>query len=208
MSFRSLPRADMIQNLDLMARWLSAHSYETRYKPVPIHEHLVYDGKIYPIASTRSLVRSVEQLHGTTTTQSSPQPTRRVESSQHKEFRDPVLNAVLSLAYETASQGYGVLVFAGSRNGCESDARWLSRIMPPPEALDPSLLDKRMDLLSELRSLSTGVDPILEETVQSGVAFHRKSFLLYSYWRACVNTSSRCMSSETSSATSDSSASC
>lgn len=163
-----------IQNLSLMATWLGAHSYETRYKPVPIHEHLVYDGKVYPIASTRSLVRSAEQLNGATATQSGPTPTRRIDPSAHKEFKDPVLNSVLSLAYETASQGYGVLVFAGSRNGCESDARWLSRIMPAPEALNPVLLDKRTDLLSELRSLSTGVDPVLEETVLSGVAFHRR----------------------------------
>lgn len=162
------------QNLSLMAKWLGAHSYETRYKPVPIHEHLVYDGNVYPIVSTRSLLRSAEQLQGAGASQATPSPARRVESSQHKEFRDPVLNAVLSLAYETASQGYGVLVFAGSRNGCESDARWLSRIMPLAEELDPLLLDKRMDLLSELRSLSTGVDPVLEETVLSGVAFHRK----------------------------------
>lgn len=157
-----------------MASWLAAHSYETRYKPVPIHEHLVYDGKVFPVASTRSLVRSAEQLHGTTASQSSPAPSRKIDLSEHKEFRDPVLNAVLALAYETAIRGYGVLVFAGSRNGCESDARWLSRIMPSPEMLDPLLLDRRMDLLSELRSLNTGVDPVLEETVLSGVAFHRE----------------------------------
>lgn len=80
---------------------------------------------------------------------------------------------MLALAYETASSGYGVLVFAGSRSSCESDARWISKVMPRPETLDPFLVDKRMDLLSELRSLTTGVDPVLEETVLYGVAFHR-----------------------------------
>lgn len=71
--------------------------------------------------------------------------------------------------------GYGALVFAGSRGICESDARLISRVMPQPHEVDSKTMDKRMDLLSELRSLSTGADPVLEETVLSGVAFHRKS---------------------------------
>lgn len=102
-------------------------------------------------------------------------PTRQIEESSHKEFRDPVLNAVVSLAHETALMGYGALVFAGSRGICESDARLISRVMPQPHEVDSKTMDKRMDLLSELRSLSTGADPVLEETVLSGVAFHRKS---------------------------------
>lgn len=69
--------------------------------------------------------------------------------------------------------GYGSLVFAGSRGICESDARLISRVMPQPHELDSGTLDRRMDLLSELRSLSTGADPVLEETVLYGVAFHR-----------------------------------
>lgn len=59
---------------------------------------------------------------------------------------------------------------------CESDARLISRVMPQPHEIDPHLLDKRMDLLHDLRNLSTGIDAVLEETVLLGVAFHRMSY--------------------------------
>ena len=95
-----------------------------------------------------------------------------IEPSQHKEFQDPVLNAVIALASETARSGYGALVFCGSRHGCEFDARLISRVLPAVHELDPVTYEKRLDLVGELRSLSTGLDPTLGETVPAGVAFH------------------------------------
>ncbi|KZL86626.1 dna polymerase theta subunit [Colletotrichum incanum] len=169
-----------MSNINLLAKWLGAHSYETRYRPVPIEEHLVYEGNIYPAATTSELLKTVSHLKtGTQPTHQASRAIRRVEPSSHKEFQDPVLNAVVSLASETARAGYGALVFASSRYGCESDARWIARVMPTQDELDPTLLEKRIDLLAELRSLGTGLDPVLEETVPLGVAFHRKS--------SCVN---------------------
>ncbi|KAM5357795.1 hypothetical protein ACJZ2D_015900 [Fusarium nematophilum] len=162
-----------LPNMDLMAQWLDGHCYETRYRPVPIEEHLVYDRNVYPAGSTSSLIKTAAQLNGKpTSTQGLSRPTRRIELSTHKELRDPVLNAVVTLAYETAASGFGALVFAGSRGMCESDARWISRAMPSPHELDPELVEKRLDLLGDLRSLNTGIDPVLEETVLYGVAFH------------------------------------
>ncbi|RGP62065.1 DNA polymerase theta subunit [Fusarium sporotrichioides] len=164
-----------LPNMDMMAKWLNGHCYETRYRPVPIEEHLVYDGNIYPAGSTSSLIKTAAQLNSRTTqTQAQTKPIRRIEPSTHKELRDPVLNAVVTLACETAVAGFGALVFAGSRGMCESDARWISRAMPAPHELRIDVVDRRMDLLGELRSLSTGLDPVLEETVLYGVAFHRK----------------------------------
>lgn len=159
--------------MDLMAQWLNGHCYETRYRPVPIEEHLVYNGNVYDAGSTRSLIKTANQLHKSTPAQGQVNPTRRIEPSTHKEFRDPVLNSVVTLAHETAAAGFGALVFAGSRDVCEADARWISRVMPQPQELDIALVDKRMELLGELRSLNTGMDPVLEETVPFGVAFHR-----------------------------------
>ncbi|KAF5671355.1 DNA polymerase theta subunit [Fusarium circinatum] len=165
-----------LPNMDMMARWLDGHCYETRYRPVPIEEHLVYDGNIYPAGSTSSLIKTAAQLNSRSTqTQAPMRPIRRIEPSTHKELRDPVLNAVVTLAHETAVAGYGALVFAGSRGMCESDARWISRAMPQPYELKADVVDSRMDLLGELRSLPTGVDPVLEETVLYGVAFHHVS---------------------------------
>lgn len=140
---------------------------------MPIEEHLVYEGNIYPAATTSELLKTAHELK--THQLENTMAIRRIESSDHKELKDPVLNAVVSLASETARSGYGVLVFASSRPGCESDARWIARVMPASHELDPALVDKRIDLLAELRSLGTGIDPVLEETVPAGVAFHRKS---------------------------------
>lgn len=168
-------RTQLLKNMDLMARWIDGHSYETRYRPVPIHEHLVYEGKVYQAGSTGNLTKTATQLNSQMPAQNQAVPVKYIEASEHKEFRDPVLNAVVALAHETASTGFGALVFAGSRGMCESDARWISRVMPPPHDIRPAVLDRRMDFLSELRSLSTGIDPVLEETVLFGVAFHRES---------------------------------
>ncbi|OTA03265.1 DEAD/DEAH box helicase [Trichoderma parareesei] len=162
-----------LPNANLVAQWLNAHSYETRYRPIPIEEHLVCEGNVYHIGTNGATAQkqiTIEEI-----SQGQVVPTRQIGASDHKEFRDPVLNAVVSLAYETAMMGYGSLIFAGSRSICESDARLISRVMPQPHELDSATMDKRMDLLSELRSLSTGADPVLEETVLSGVAFHRTS---------------------------------
>lgn len=160
--------------MDLVAHWLGAHSYETKYRPVPIEEHLVHQGQVYSTGSTSGLIKTATQLNQGAPSQSRPAPVRQIQPSDHKEFSDPVLNAVVALACETAVRGFGALVFGSSRAMCESDARWISRVMPGPHELAQSLVDKRMDLLSSLRGLGTGMDPVLEETVLQGVAFHRK----------------------------------
>ncbi|KAK6704253.1 hypothetical protein SNK05_008187 [Fusarium graminearum] len=185
-----------LPNMDMMAKWLGGHCYETRYRPVPIEEHLVYDGNIYPAGSTSSLIKTAAQLNSRTTqTQAQTKPIRRIEPSNHKELRDPVLNAVVTLACETAVAGFGALVFAGSRGMCESDARWITRAMPAPHELRIDVVDRRMDLLGELRSLNTGLDPVLEETVLYGVAFHQRDLVAAAYdagtLLVCVATPAR-----------------
>lgn len=163
-----------MSNISLLATWLGAHSYETRYRPVPIEEHLVYEGNVYPATTTSELLKTAKNLNAATQ-KTGTRATRRIEPSGHKEFQDPVLNAVVSLASETAKAGYGALVFASSRYGCETDARWIAKVMPTLDELESGLVEKRIEVMAELRSLGTGIDPVLEETVPMGVAFHRKS---------------------------------
>lgn len=161
------------KNIHLLKTWLQGHCYETRYRPIPIEEHLVYDGNIYPAQATGQLMQTATPLDGRTpTTEPQLQPARVVKPSPHKEFADPVLNAVVALASETARSGYGALVFAGSRAGCETDALLISRVMPPLSEADPLVQEKRTDLLADLRSLSTGLDRTLEQTIPCGVGFH------------------------------------
>ncbi|KAL2161489.1 hypothetical protein VTH06DRAFT_8051 [Thermothelomyces fergusii] len=164
-----------LTNIDLLKRWLQGHSYETHYRPVPIEEHLVCDGKIYRSESTAALLRSSAARPDTGSQSGLPglQPTRLIKPSDHKELADPVRNAVVALANETVRAGYGVLVFASSRAGCESDALLISRVLPTFAEADSWVQEKRLDLLGDLRSLSTGLDPKLEQTIPFGVAFHR-----------------------------------
>ncbi|KAK3310567.1 P-loop containing nucleoside triphosphate hydrolase protein [Chaetomium strumarium] len=158
-----------LTNIEFLRNWLQGHSYETHYRPIPIEEHLVYDGKIYAAGTTASLLKTLTQLDARSQfSQSRLQPLRIIDPSEHKELKDPVRNAVVALANETARAGYGVLVFSSSRAGCESDAVLISRAMPAFAEADPATQEQRLDLLSDLRSLSTGLDPKLEQTIPFG----------------------------------------
>ncbi|KAH7329317.1 DEAD/DEAH box helicase [Stachybotrys elegans] len=175
-----------LPNIDLIAQWLGGHSYLTRYRPVPIEEHLVHNGLIYSSQEARIMVLSSQKKLSQET--EPPRPARHIRDSAHKEFNDPVLNAVVSLAYETAAAGSGVLVFAGSRGQCESDARWISRVMPQLHELDSSLMEKRLDLMGDLRNLSTGIDPVLEETVPygAGLTSEERDLIASAYDRGII----------------------
>lgn len=162
-----------LTNIKLLATWLQGHYYETRYRPVPIEEHLVYDSQIYAAGTTSRLIKAAAtQGNGTQASQAPATSIGTIAASDAKELQDPVLNAVVALANETARAGYGVLVFASSRAGCESDALIISRVLPPLNEWDTDIQEKRTDLLGDLRSLPGGLDPTLEQTIASGVAFH------------------------------------
>lgn len=108
-----------LQNIDLLSRWLDAHIYSTFYRPVPIEEHLVHEGKIYPASSTGGLLKAAKAASQPSSTSNASQhqahPVRIIQPSSHKEFKDTVLNSVVALAVETARSGYGALVFCNSR---------------------------------------------------------------------------------------------
>jgi replicative superfamily II helicase len=172
--------ANSRENIKLLATWLGGHSYETKYRPIPLEEHLVCEGKVYSAKTAISLMKKPTGSLKTAKShvQIASEPIKTVAASPHPEFSDPVLNAVVSLANETVKAGYGVLVFSSSRPGCEKDARWISRVMPTIEEVGQVIKAKRMELLSDLRALSTGIDSVLEQTVPFGVVFHRGFIVL------------------------------
>ncbi|KAI0432995.1 P-loop containing nucleoside triphosphate hydrolase protein [Xylaria sp. FL1042] len=163
-----------LANIEVLSTWLNAHMYRTFYRPIPVEEHLVHEGKIYPASNTRRMLKTASQLQQTSSSafELHSQSVRTIQASPHKELQDPVLNAVVALANETVRSGYGVLIFCSSRQGCESDARIISRILPQANEVDPTILEKRSDLLGDLHSLPMGLDPNLAETIPAGVAFH------------------------------------
>jgi len=132
----------------------------------------VYDHSIYPVSSSSAFFKTASQLSSTQSLSAIPR-TREIEPSKYQELKNPVSNAVVSLAVETAVAGFGALVFCGGRQGCQSTATLISEAMPLATVVDDLTLDRRRDVISELCSLPTGLDDTLEKTVIRGVAFHR-----------------------------------
>lgn len=161
-----------LSNPKLLADWLQAKFYVSKYRPIPIEEHLVYDNSIYPTANAKEFFRTASQLSAR-----SP-PTQRpvtacatIDKSPHPELENPMLNAVVSLATETAMGGYGALVFCGSRLGVEKMAALISDAVPSEEA-STDVDDKRENILASLRSLPNGYEPTFNTTVPAGIGFH------------------------------------
>lgn len=53
----------------------------------------------------------------------------------------------------------------------------ISQVLPRLKEVDAGTAERRLDLLNDLRSTTTGLEPTLEKTVPVGVAFHRKILL-------------------------------
>ena len=95
-----------------------------------------------------------------------------IQPSDHNELKNPVSNAVVSLAIETAKVGYGALIFCSGRQGCQSTAALVSEAMLGGLDVEDKVLDRRKNVISELRSLPVGLDETLGKTMIRGVAFH------------------------------------
>lgn len=162
-----------------MAKWLNnAKFYISKYRPVHVDEHLVFDNAIYPASTASRFFKTATQLKSQSQanfrSQPKLQPLRTIQLSPNKELSNPLTNAVVSLANETARAGHGALVFCSSRIGCERDVALISQVLPRGKEIDGLISEKRGDLLNDLRSTSTGLDSILEKTIPVGVAFHRE----------------------------------
>ncbi|KAI6711803.1 hypothetical protein JHW43_005679 [Diplocarpon mali] len=169
-----------LHNAELLAKWLdNAKFYVSKYRPVPVEEHLVFDNAIYPASSSSRFYQTATQLNvqseltqAQAMTQPKPQAYRTIQQSGCKELNNPLTNSVVALANETARAGYGALVFCSSRVGCERDAQLISQVLPQPEQVESLTMDRRRELLNDLRSTNTGLDQVLGKTIPVGVAFH------------------------------------
>ncbi|KAJ5106260.1 Helicase C-terminal [Penicillium angulare] len=179
--FISLPshiagRSNIAKNTEMLAQWMNARFFISTYRPVPIDEYLVYENVIYPAATSRQLFQTASKLTASTSASASAsiQDTipahRTIEPSSYKELNNAATNAMVALAVETATEGYGALVFCGSRNACQIHASTISEAMP--HTLDKEELSQRLDLVAELRSLACGLDPVLQHTIIKGTGFH------------------------------------
>ncbi|OAT13929.1 DNA polymerase theta subunit [Blastomyces gilchristii SLH14081] len=161
-----------LSNTEVLAKWLRANYYISKYRPIPIREHLVYNNEIYPATSSKEFFRTATQLNKPDPSQRNSLACRIIDRSTYKELATSTANAMVSLALETALSGYGALVFCGSRQACQSNAILISQAMPDETMLDKDLSERRMDLIAGLQSLPCGIDPVFQKTVIKGVAFH------------------------------------
>ncbi|KAL8701061.1 MAG: hypothetical protein Q9224_000675 [Gallowayella concinna] len=160
-----------LPNTQLLAEWLDAKYYESKFKPIAVDEYLVCKNSIYPTSPLSASYRAASQTYGSELSQLTA-PCRKIQASTHRELHSPVMNAVVALAVETASEGYGALIFCGSRQACQKTALLVSQAMPD---VGKDILEQRQDIVHDLRSTLVGLDEALEVTVPRGVAFHRKS---------------------------------
>lgn len=162
-----------LSNPELLAGWLDAKFYVSKYRPIPIEEHLVYDNAIYPTANAKDFFRTASQLSGRTpiSTQRPATADKKIGKSTHRDLDNPLLNAVVALAVETAVGGFGALIFCGSRLGTERVAALIGDSIPSGLASDEAL-DQREDVLASLRALPNGYEATFNKTIPCGVGFH------------------------------------
>ncbi|KAM9436977.1 DNA polymerase theta [Salvelinus alpinus] len=147
-----------LPNLSLLAGWLDAELYQTDYRPVPLKQRLKVGNSIYD--SSLSLVRTFK-------------PLITVKGDE---------DHILSLCYETVSEGHSVLLFCPSKSWCEKLSDSIARAFynlthtggQNGSALQAVALDQGgvVDVLAQLRRTPAGLDPVLQRTVPWGVAFH------------------------------------
>ncbi|OUZ99943.1 DNA-directed DNA polymerase [Macleaya cordata] len=139
-------------NVAAVADWLQAALYQTEFRPVPLEEYIKVGNTIYD--KKMDLIRTIPKaadLGG----------------------KDP--DHILELCNEVVQEGHSVLLFCSSRKGCESTARHVAKFLkkfPINTHDDRSELSDISSAIDALRRCPVGLDPILEETLPSGVAYH------------------------------------
>lgn len=83
-----------------------------------------------------------------------------------------------------------MLIFCSSRKGCESTARHVSKFLKKfsinVHGSDSEFIDIT-STIDALRRCPAGLDPVLEETLPSGVAYHHAGLTVFPY--SCFHTS-------------------
>lgn len=81
----------------------------------------------------------------------------------------------IRVPFQVVQEGNSVLIFCSSRKGCETTARHISKFLKKFSATVRSSESELPDIASAIEALKRspiGLDPVLEETLPSGVAYH------------------------------------
>ncbi|CAH9090445.1 unnamed protein product [Cuscuta epithymum] len=145
-----------LPNVAAVANWLDAALYQTDFRPVPLEEYIKVGNTIYnrKMEIVRTLPKTAE-LGG----------------------KDP--DHIVELCNEVVQDGHSVLIFCSSRKGCEATARHVAKYLK--FLISPCNKDTEFDIdsaIDALRRSPAGLDPILEETLPAGVAYHHAGLML------------------------------
>lgn len=81
----------------------------------------------------------------------------------------------MELCDQVVQEGHSVLMFCSSRKGCESTAAHIAKYLKKFSANSCSDQTEFSDInsaIDTLRRSPAGLDPVLETTLPSGVAYH------------------------------------
>ncbi|KAK3016369.1 hypothetical protein RJ639_005362 [Escallonia herrerae] len=141
-----------LPNVAAVADWLHAALYQTEFRPVPLEEYIKVGNTIYD--KKMDIVRTTSKgadLGG----------------------KDP--DHIVELCNEVVQEGHSVLIFCSSRKGCESTARHVAKYLKKfsvSSRNNESEFDDITSAINALRRSPAGLDPVLEATLPSGVAYH------------------------------------
>ncbi|KAG0498218.1 hypothetical protein HPP92_002909 [Vanilla planifolia] len=139
-------------NLAAVADWLQAALYQTDFRPVPLEEFIKVGNTIFN--------KKMEII-------------RVLQKAAELGGKDP--DHIVELCNEVIQDGHSVLLFCSSRKGCELTARHISKLLKgynfAMREVDSDFGDAS-SAMDALRRSPSGLDPILEETLPCGVAYH------------------------------------
>ncbi|XP_057468034.1 helicase and polymerase-containing protein TEBICHI [Actinidia eriantha] len=141
-----------LPNVSAVADWLQAALYQTDFRPVPLEEYIKIGNTIYD--------RKMDIV-------------RKMSKTADLGGKDP--DHIVEMCNEVVQEGNSVLLFCSSRKGCESTARHVAKFLGKFPVSAHNDKSESLDITSAidaLRRCPAGLDPILEETLPSGVAYH------------------------------------
>lgn len=155
--------------------------YQTDFRPVPLEEYIKVGNTIYN--TKMEIVRTMSKA----TELGGKDPDHIVELCNEvgSHFIKILLAKTLSAnefgLYQVVQDGHSVLIFCSSRKGCESTARhvakYLKKFSISPHNNQTELFDID-SAIDALRRSPAGLDPVLEETLPAGVAYHHAGLMV------------------------------
>ncbi|KAH6760621.1 mammalian DNA polymerase-like protein [Perilla frutescens var. frutescens] len=141
-----------LPNVSAVAEWLQAALYQTEFRPVPLEEYIKIGSTIYN--KEMEIVRTIPKV-------------------ADLGGKDP--DHIVELCNEVVQEGHSVLIFCSSRKGCESTAKHIAKYLKGFYVNPNGEQGESFDIafaIDSLRRSPAGLDPILEETLPFGVAYH------------------------------------